>query len=62
MFTFLTTLMKDNRGGTAIEYGLIASLIVIAMVGALSQLASSTITMWNGVSTTVTSVNSGSTP
>ena len=31
-------LALSERGATAIEYGLIASLIVIAMLGGLSQL------------------------
>ena len=42
-------LLRDERGATAVEYGLIISLVVLAMVGALTQVAGSTITMWNGV-------------
>jgi pilus assembly protein Flp/PilA len=30
--------MKDESGATAIEYGLIASLVAVAIVGALSTL------------------------
>jgi pilus assembly protein Flp/PilA len=30
--------MKDEKGATAIEYGLIASLIAVAIVGALLTL------------------------
>ena len=44
---------RDDRGATAVEYGLIIAMIVLAMVAALTQLASSTTTMWNNVSTTV---------
>jgi pilus assembly protein Flp/PilA len=44
------SLVQDERGATAIEYGLICALIVLAMVGALSQLASTTTDMWNDVS------------
>lgn len=36
--TNLRSLRACRKGATAIEYGLIAALIVIAMVGALSQL------------------------
>jgi len=30
--------LKDNKGATAIEYGLIAALIAVAAIGAMSQL------------------------
>ncbi|MFX7829033.1 MAG: Flp family type IVb pilin [Sphingomonas sp.] len=53
MFRRLKDLISDRRGGTAIEYGLIVSLIVIAMVSALVNLAQTTNTMWNNVSTRV---------
>lgn len=43
-------LKSDERGGTAIEYGLILGLIVIALVGALSNVAMSTTGLWNNVS------------
>ena len=36
------SLPADHGGATAIEYGLIASLIVIAMIGALNALATRT--------------------
>ena len=36
--TKLRALAVDERGATAIEYALIASLIVVAMAGALSEL------------------------
>ena len=44
---------QDERGATAVEYGLICSLIVIAMVGGMNRFASTTINMWNNVSNTV---------
>ena len=44
------SLFKDDRGATAVEYGLIISMIVLAMVAALTQVASSTTSMWNDVS------------
>lgn len=46
-------LFVDRRGATAVEYGLIVALIVLAMVGALGSVADTTITMWNNVSTRV---------
>ncbi|MCB2048780.1 MAG: Flp family type IVb pilin [Novosphingobium sp.] len=42
-------LNKDERGATAVEYGLIASLIVIAMITALNGVASETTGVWNRV-------------
>jgi pilus assembly protein Flp/PilA len=49
---FLSKLRDDERGATAIEYGLIAALIVIAMLSALKGVADSNTKMWNKVQTT----------
>ena len=46
---FFKMLLRDTRGATAIEYGLIAALIVIAMMAALQGLANETITMGGSV-------------
>ena len=54
--TFLRDIAKDTTGATAIEYGLIVSLIVIAMVAALNSFADSTIGMWSNVSNEMNSV------
>lgn len=43
------TLRADTRGATAIEYGLIAALIVVAMIGALSTLGGGAGGMWTKV-------------
>lgn len=50
--TFLKHIGTDDSGATAIEYGLIVSLIVIAMIAALNGVANETIDMWNLVSDT----------
>ena len=42
----LHRLRSDKRGATAIEYGLIAALIVIAMMGGLSALGGGAGGMW----------------
>jgi pilus assembly protein Flp/PilA len=42
-------LINDQQGATAIEYGLIVALIVIAMIGGLKLFAGSTVSMWNDV-------------
>jgi pilus assembly protein Flp/PilA len=51
-----SNLLRDERAATAVEYGLIIAMIVLAMIGALNFLASTTTTMWNNVSTTVSGV------
>jgi pilus assembly protein Flp/PilA len=52
----LLKIIKDQQGATAVEYGLILALIFLAMVGALTTVASTTTNMWNHVATEVTSV------
>jgi len=42
----------DQRGATAIEYGLIAALIVIAMMSGLSSLGGGVGGMWGKLSNT----------
>ena len=46
-------LYADKRGATAIEYGLIAALIVVAMMGGLSALGGGATGMWGKLSNTV---------
>jgi pilus assembly protein Flp/PilA len=48
-------LLRNSKGATAVEYGLILALLVIAMVAALTGLASTTTGMWNNVAATVDS-------
>ena len=51
--TILRRLLAGQRGATAVEYGLIAALIVIAMVGALAVLGGGTGGMWTNLSSDV---------
>lgn len=44
--TFLKHIGNDESGATAVEYGLIVSLIVIAMIGALQGVAGVTDETW----------------
>lgn len=46
---FLKRIENDNSGATAVEYGLIVSLIVIAMIGALQGVATETANTWSEV-------------
>ena len=48
--TFFKNLMQDNEGATAIEYGLIAALIAVAVIGGVSQLGTSANTTFGQVS------------
>jgi len=38
---FITKLLKDESGATAIEYGLIAALVSVAAIGALQLMGTS---------------------
>ncbi len=49
----LHALFADRRGATAIEYGLICALIVVAMMGALGGLGGGVAGAWNNMMTTV---------
>lgn len=42
---------KDESGATAIEYGLIAALIAVAIIGAVNTLGSNMSTTFNKVAT-----------
>jgi pilus assembly protein Flp/PilA len=46
-------LLTDQTGATAIEYGLIAGLIVVAMMGGLSALSGGANGMWGRVTSNV---------
>jgi len=49
----LHRLSADQRGATAIEYGLIVALIALAMIGALSELGGGAGGMWTNISAAV---------
>ena len=53
MTSRLKRLVRDTKGATAVEYGLIVSLVVIAMITALSSVAETTSNMWNYVADNV---------
>jgi pilus assembly protein Flp/PilA len=48
---------RNVRGATAVEYGLIVTLIVIAMIAALKGVAEANTSLWGNVSTKVQSAN-----
>ena len=43
-------LIKNNKGATAIEYGLIAALIAVAAIGAMQGIGTKLGTTFNNVS------------
>ena len=49
----LRRLLADQRGATAVEYALIASLIVIAAMGGITALGGGANGMWSNLSNTV---------
>ena len=46
--------LRDNRGATAVEYGLIVALIVIAIIVSVQSVANETNGLWATVSDAVT--------
>ncbi len=59
MLTKLMSFLKDDSGATAIEYGLIAALVSVAAIGALTAMGDSLSTMFNTVSTALQTAVSG---
>jgi pilus assembly protein Flp/PilA len=59
MIGFIRRLAESRRGATAVEYGLIAALVVLTMIAALQGVANTTVGMWNNVSTKVQNANNG---
>ena len=49
----LRRLCRDNRGATAIEYGLICALIVVAMMGGLQALGGGVGGKWGKLSNSI---------
>ena len=42
-------LLRDTRGATAVEYGIIVAVIVIAMIASFRSVADLTVGMWGNV-------------
>ncbi|MGA0605578.1 Flp family type IVb pilin [Phenylobacterium sp. VNQ135] len=54
MSKFVTRFMKDESGATAIEYGLIAALIAVVLVGALTAIGTGLNTKFKAVEKAIT--------
>ncbi|HEX9771267.1 MAG TPA: Flp family type IVb pilin [Kiloniellales bacterium] len=59
MLTQLKMFLHDEDGATAIEYGLIAALVSVAAIGALTAMGNSLSTMFNTVSSALSGAVSG---
>ena len=51
MPTHIVTFFKDDSGATAIEYGLIAALVSVAAIAALTSLGGSLTTIFTSIDT-----------
>ena len=52
--TFFKNLVRDEQGATAIEYGLIAALIAVAAIAAMTSLGENLNTTFGEVNTALT--------
>ena len=50
MYAMLDRFMQDDSGATALEYGLIAALVSVASIGALSAIGTSVAAVFSLVS------------
>ena len=56
---FIRSLIRDESGATAIEYGLIAALVSVAAIAALSAMGDSLDSMFTKVSTELDNATTG---
>ncbi len=59
MFAKMIAFVRNEDGATAIEYGLIAALVSVAAIGALTAMGGSLSTMFNTVSSALSSATGG---
>ncbi|OYY72361.1 MAG: pilus assembly protein [Sphingomonas sp. 28-63-12] len=55
----LHKLMTDRKGGTAIEYGLIATIIVVSLIASMVQLGNTTTSIWGNVNNKMDDARNG---
>ena len=51
MTMLFSRFIQDETGATAIEYGLIAALVAVAIIGALTQLQGGLTALFNAIGT-----------
>jgi pilus assembly protein Flp/PilA len=59
MFAKMIAFVRNEDGATAIEYGLIAALVSVAAIGALTAMGGSLSTMFNTVSSALSGAAGG---
>lgn len=55
----IATIWDDQAGATAVEYGMILSLVVLVMLVALGNLADNTIGVWQNIQDSVIDATAG---
>ena len=50
---FIVAMIGDRKAATAVEYGLILALVVLALMTGLQAMSSSTSSLWGNISTKV---------
>ena len=58
MLVLIRRITRCEQGATAVEYGLIVSLIVIAIMASLSNFGEGSQNMWNSVSNKIITASS----
>ena len=59
LLAFFKRIGSDEAGGTAIEYGLIAALVVIASIGAFDAVANENTSLWGQAETKISNAMGG---
>ena len=59
MFNLISRFLKDDSGATAIEYALIAALVSVAAVGALTVMGQTLNTMFGAAASALSTAVSG---
>ena len=57
MTKFVSRFLKDESGATAIEYGLIAALVAVALVTALTAMSTQLQNTFQGIATKLTAAS-----
>ena len=55
MLKLMRQILRDDTGATAVEYGLIVSLIVLAMITALGDFAAKNTAQWDYIDAKIAS-------
>jgi pilus assembly protein Flp/PilA len=61
MINLARELYRDQSGATALEYGLIAALVSVAAIGALTQLGSALVGIFSQIGTQMDAANASAT-